>query len=349
MNVSKTLDIFPQNLKGLCIIFVVLIHVPLGIEDEWSGWMWIGIRKAINFAVATFFFLSAYYSPDYVSLQRAGIGAYYRKRLFRLLVPYLVWSIIYIFIWPYIFTGHVDNNWLYFLLTGRAQLYFLLVLAQFTLILPLLQRYKINKTANVLFWSVTPLYLLFYYIYNFSSGEEFKPELVMVFPWFACYYLGLKCRQENVLRKLKQQSIGKMSLLCVVVLFLSIAEALFILRATKLYNFAISQITIGSVAYSICMILLSVAVWSKGLYSKPCRLTPLGDYAMGIFLIHPLCKSAIRTVMFQSSGITALYLDKNGYILIQLLILVLTLWLSYLASKKLSGISPVMTTVFGFK
>lgn len=52
----KAKNVYIQSIKGLCIICVVMIHLPWGgINSEWSAYLWIAVRKVVNFAVATFF------------------------------------------------------------------------------------------------------------------------------------------------------------------------------------------------------------------------------------------------------------------------------------------------------
>lgn len=75
-----------QQIRGLCIILVVMIHLPLGLDTGVSSFLWTGIRQIINFPVATFVFLSAYFCK-YDS--RMLVKDFYNKRLKRLLIPYL--------------------------------------------------------------------------------------------------------------------------------------------------------------------------------------------------------------------------------------------------------------------
>lgn len=346
---GKQLDIYPQTIKGLCIVCVVLIHLPWGHADEWTGWLWISVRQIINFAVATFFFLSAYYTKPAKVLYSSGLINYYKKRFTRILLPYLFWASVYIIVIPIITAGHIEDNWCYYYLTGKGPTYFLLALAQFTILNPILQKYKDNRAWNLFFLLVTPMYLTFYYWYNFKAGREFKPEQFFCFPWFACYYLGLKM-QDRSFRKV----IGKLSpisaiVLCITLLLLSNIEAFFVYSFTGIYSFAISQITIGSVIYSLGMIMLFRTLWKDESNQVPNWLTSLGDYSMGIFLMHPTFNWLFKFLILHLPGGLTVYSSTLGFTIIHLIILVFSVSASYLVSRFLSDKFPRLIIPLGLK
>ncbi len=344
--IGKTRDQYVQALKGLCIIFVVLIHLPWGEAGQWTAWLWIAVRKTVNFAVAVFFFLSAYYTPSYEHIVAEGIGHYYRRRLKRLLIPYAVWSVVYVFVLPFVTTGAISKSWSYELLTGVGPTYFLLALSQFTLLNPILQRFRQRGWFLMAAVAVTMIYLVAYYCYNFSTGRELKPELVYFFPWTICYCLGLvmRSRQGN-------SSVSAMSALALVValLMLSVAESMFIYAGTGIFSFAISQITVGSVAYSVGMILLFMALWQGNQAGVSKILSSLGDYAMGIFLMHPLFIWIFKYIALHTPGGMIFYHTDFGYMSINMVVLVMSVVSSYLAAVVLSRKFPHLVVPLGLK
>lgn len=46
--------------RGICILAVVMIHCPQGI-DGLNQTVWLGIRQIINFPVALFIFMAGYF------------------------------------------------------------------------------------------------------------------------------------------------------------------------------------------------------------------------------------------------------------------------------------------------
>lgn len=340
---------FVQSLKGLCIIFVVMIHLPWGTADNWSVWIWIGVRQIINFAVATFFFLSAYYSKKFNDDDEFSVSHYYGKRMTRLLVPYVIWTSVYVFVIPILTTGQIDSQWLFHMLTGKGPTYFLLALAQFTLLLPLLQRYKSHRWLNVLFWLITPAYLTFYYSYNLTTGEEFRPEQFFCFPWFACYYMGLKMQNQKFSKRICNISVVTVLFVTIIILAVSIVEAAFIYHYTNIMSFAISQITFGSVAYSLIVIILFTILWHGDSQNNKNWLSSIGDYSMGIFLMHPFFNWFFKYIAIHIPGGVVWYSTSYGMISVHIAILVLSVSASYFVSQKISKTFPQLVNILGLK
>lgn len=346
--IGKQRDLYFQSLKGLCIILVVFIHLPIGQEYNWSSYLWISTRKIINFPVATFFFLSAYYCKSYIELYNYGILNFYRKRFKRLLIPYCIWGILYIFILPLLREHHIPQNWLFLFLTGYGPSYFLLTLTQFTILTPLLQKYKYHKKYNLIFWCITPLYLTFYYYYNFSTDTEFKPEQFFCFPWFIFYYLGLKIQNTEIRDKIfnKKRPL-KFFFLTIFTLIFSLIESFFIFTNSKIYSFAISQITIGSIIYSLSIILLFYQI--KFIQEKVDFLSKFGDFSIGILLIHPFYNWVYKFLIIHYCCKIIDYSNIYGQILSHLTILFLSVLSSYVTAKYLYKYLPQYSLYLGLK
>lgn len=76
-----------QVIRAFAIIAVVMIHTtPMGKYQ-------IFCRPYINFSVATFLFLSGFLTK----IDTDNWSTFYRKRITRVLFPYIFWTIIYTF------------------------------------------------------------------------------------------------------------------------------------------------------------------------------------------------------------------------------------------------------------
>ena len=142
-----------QYLRGFCILLVVLIHSKSGVsyENSYQNWhfdYWLIMRSVINFPVAIFVFLSGYFTNADRVL--GDSRSYVISRAKRLLTPFLVWSTIYSLI--SIILNNRDFNMFKFiakLLLGLSsgQLYYILVLIQLTLLIPLMIK-AIKQLSN---------------------------------------------------------------------------------------------------------------------------------------------------------------------------------------------------------
>jgi uncharacterized membrane protein YcfT len=96
---TKDKDNFFQIIRGICIICVVLIHSQNGIIYKDSGVYsfnydyWLIFRQLINFPVAVFVFLTAYFTNITKVIEKPW--PYYISRCKRLVIPFMVWSILY--------------------------------------------------------------------------------------------------------------------------------------------------------------------------------------------------------------------------------------------------------------
>ena len=294
-----------QSIRGICILAVVLIH-SLGGFDYTVGYdaEFIILRQVINFAVATFVFMSGYFVPvEKICNKDFSYKDWILNRGGRLGVPFVIWSLLYsgISLAKDIHHG-VSVNWLgyvYRFVVGKAAtpFYYIVVLIQLTVITPwLVNVVKDSKTIKNFLWLITPCLLLYIYVWNLTTG--YSPRLYeTLFPaWFGFYYLGI-----NVRCGLKLKCSGGKVLIAGAI---SCVEALALRKLGMSVGFYTSQITVGSFLYSIAVIgwILKQSDTQGG---NTKRLGRIGDCSYGIFYVH----MAVLTVIgkFIQSGDWYLY------------------------------------------
>ena len=116
-----------QVFRALAIIAVVMIHTTP------EGACQIYIKPFINFAVATCLFLSGYLT----SAKSDNWMMFYRKRIIRVIIPYLIWTIIYS-ISDFRYNGFVGLAKNLLSANATTTLYYIFVYIQFVLLTPLL-------------------------------------------------------------------------------------------------------------------------------------------------------------------------------------------------------------------
>lgn len=217
-----------------------------------------------------------------------------------MLVPYLVWSILYL-IKDYVLTGGNISyrRIIYSLCCGKAAtpLYYIVVLIQLTLLTPWLAIFKNRRWMYV----ITPIYLVFLYIYNMYTGQ--MPRLYeTLFPaWFLFYIMGMDCRigkWDNIISRIKAWFVP-------IAILLSVIEALLLLNAGCEVGFASSQIKFSSFIYA--MVIASVAMRRKDCAKQNTGkiqrllvsfferlLASVGDCSYGIFYVHMLVLMVAR-------------------------------------------------------
>ena len=275
--------------RAIAIIAVVMIHTtPAG---QWQ----VFSKPFINFAVATFIFLSGY-------LTKADNGnwlKFYVRRITRVLVPYIIWTAIYSI--PDIQSSGpsalVKN-----LLCANATttLYYIFVYIQFVLLTPLLGKLAKSPYRH-LGWLIAPLsVILFKYIPAFGNIQLGKHiELFWndaCLGWFTFYYLGLILGNRIIDR---QFNIRNLAVLYCTSLLLQMAEGY--LWFTVDPAGCGSQLKLSSILSSTIFMLIIYCVLSRSSHEPKRRLLcTIGDYSFGIYLVHMMILKAMEPLDFYS-------------------------------------------------
>ena len=266
-----------QALRALSIIAVVMIHTLPAEEIQ------VYVRPFINFGVATFLFLSGYLTD----LSKIKIKQFYKKRILRVIIPYIIWTILYTTV-GFVSSGGIDiKKYFINLVTAgaAATLYYIFVYIQFVLLTPLL-----GKLLHKKWWwvglLVSPLSLIIRYYWLFSgvTPNKYISTIwgVSCLGWFLFYYLGLYF--GNMVKDKKYNLIKLMSVYAVTI-------AVQILEGYGWYR--LGDTTYGTQLKLSALLTNSVFVLMAYYYISSNKikcdnkiLITIGDYSFGIYLAH---------------------------------------------------------------
>ncbi|WP_332834856.1 acyltransferase [Clostridium perfringens] len=213
-------DRYIQNLRAISIISVVLIHILPVVEET------IIIRQFLNFCVAMFLFISGYLTNNIIN----DIKSFYKKRLSRVFIPYIIWSFVFILL-----SGNYNlKSILVRILTGQGCgiYYYILVYAQMVIITLLLIK-NLGKRYSKYIYLLTPISISILYILKFLGLEIRFPYNVLSFTiWITFYYYSLKVRFLGKDYELENSSCKNMVLyyLCILHLFKKVENLSFYLH-----------------------------------------------------------------------------------------------------------------------
>jgi surface polysaccharide O-acyltransferase-like enzyme len=163
-------------LRVLSILAVIMIHTSTKVlqQSAFGFTFTLFLNQISRFAVPVFFFVSGYA----LNLNYTNIKEFYQKRLSRIIVPYLFWTVFYLlFVYP-------DSllNLPRHLLTGSAsyQFYFIPTLLIYYLIFPFVRRVN---SAMLLILFIVQICVLFY-DYYFQSLPFVYPVSVLFLNFF---------------------------------------------------------------------------------------------------------------------------------------------------------------------
>ena len=204
--------LFLDFLRDIAILGVILIHTT-SITLENSGFdvtripLTLFLNIAARFAVPLFFLISGfaleYRYPGVILLQR-----YYKRRVARILVPYLIWSTLYFF-YSYGATGSLIVFFRDIVLGDASfHFYFIPTIILFYALFPLLHKYSTHllQTNILLIIALLEIYLVFldYYFIQLPLVTPLRVFLLSTLFFFLGMYLT---KHDQILSYVRKRTI----------------------------------------------------------------------------------------------------------------------------------------------
>lgn len=274
-----------QILRGLAILAVVVIHtMPSGIFS-------VLLRPFFNFAVGLFLFLSGMlsdaskYNP--------------KKRILKVIVPYILWTLIYIVIKDFSTPAEIPVEFIKHLITGRAAstTYFIPLYCEFTILIPLINKLARSK-FRYLGFLITPIEVLVMRTLPIILGYELNSYFEIIVKisclgWFTYFYLGYLMGNNLITVK---TSTKKLTVLLIASIPLQMLEGYWRLSIGDANSGTQMKLT-AILTGSIFVILAYRFVNSEKEYNFRI-LQFIGNHSFGIFFSHPAVKYFFNLIPF---------------------------------------------------
>lgn len=282
-------------LRGLAIIGVVAIH-STGIGYKFSETsidfnftvVW---RQMINFSVPLFIAISGFFLANKNIDTKDSYLSFIKKQIPRVLIPYLLWSIVYMII-AYLRGASVPGLiFRLFTFTTSVPFYFIILIIEYYLLLPVLQKLATTKGLIIsALISCISCILIFYMRYYTSVSLPLY--IVGSAPsWLIFFVLGIYLRNNPI--KIRNTSLIIL-LLCSFVL--SLSETYILYQKFNDIGNGVTAIKISSFIYSTMVILLAFKNMEKN-FKRTRLLVFLGEISFGIFLSHMFFMTGIRPLI----------------------------------------------------
>jgi len=313
--------------RGMAIVLVVLAHcagLGWGFRDVDGGALNFGWSVAMrNLALCSlplFLFVSGYLLGKVHCATWGEYGSYLSKRVSRVAIPYLFWSVFFIALGAVRavdllgllgYTEELDTarerafeplNALWILLTGQADgpYYFILMMIQFYLIAPLLARVLDWRFGMLAFFLVHIVWVCGLY----SAQLWWMPDLhfaVVKTPflsWLSIFTFGMYVRRRPGV--FDAYPLAVLVPLAVALYAAAIAETYFFLGFDR-FELAISDIRFSTLAFAFAVILIALRMKHR---DYPLFWQTLGAYSFGIFFIHGIVlRTAHKGLMTLAPGL----------------------------------------------
>lgn len=320
-------------LRGIAICAVVAIHTfNIGLSASTGSIMnmiYYLINKLLQFAVPCFIFISSILITYSTRNKVFNLGTFYRKKMKRIVIPYVVWSSIYLGLGLLIRTKHLSDllsikNWIDWLLFGKSytHLYYMSIMVQFYLVAPIFifllhklhNKFK-HKDIVVILISAIVLEGVIYYINKHFIYPHFKYTATLMI-WYI--YIIIPGMWIGLYYERFMGIIERNRYLMISILGISIANYVrnvLILKRNLPINTAFYHATWCFYTALISIFLLYLCMkyseYSKGENKWLCTVS---ECSFAIYLIHPILTFAFskllvrRMVPFLSIQLVAVYL-----------------------------------------
>lgn len=190
---------YVNYLRGLAIIGVIVIHTIGGAysKNDLIYMFNINLDLVSSFSVPLFIFISGLVLTYNYSDKDINYNSFIRKRLNSILIPYLVWSIIYLIYRVVINRENIDIFIIVKkIILGSASfhLYFFVLMMQFYLFFPIILKFILkfkdkHKELLILTFLFNYILISVYYYYFFNYVNEIIIRKIFVF-WIFYFILG---------------------------------------------------------------------------------------------------------------------------------------------------------------
>jgi len=338
---QKDRDFSFDAFRGLAIIAVIGIHV-IYLGGYWGSSL-IFYCQLFSFGVPVFLFTSGYWTSQKPIKSLKEYKVFLSKRLTRIFIPYLFWSFLFL-AYAVIRTGDIDvKNIIVKLLLGKASFpyFFIILIAQFYLIMPLLNYINRRRYGLILILIVNVIGLSLSYPLRLNYNS-WTPFLIGFYSWIIFYEIGLLIgRSDNKMFATKRGLLFILTALFVC-LGISQLEAVFILSKYNDMDFAAHSLKFSSFLYSVCVI-FGFLFLREHVRSWPKLLVTIGYFSFGIYLIHiPIITRVVRVLKT-----TEIYSHPVLYQLVVGLITI-SICLALIGTTRLLLPKPFCRKVLGF-
>lgn len=329
-----------QIFRGICILSVVMTHVIDKSMTNPHYEMAMIIQNIINCAVTGFIFFAGYF----VDIEKAKNSPYQfiSSKLYRIVIPYLIWTFIYILFNILIYDKtYTIISLIKTLLLGSVTgtFYYFILYMLFILITPFIVRKMDHKIWNIFFYLLMPLCFIAIYYFQILHGISSPKWGLLPFSWFFYYYVGLKWRNMPI----KIHSIGIIFFIILGFLIEQLETSL-LFSITHNSSFSVTPVRFSAITYVLPIILLFLKNKDSRSFNNR-FLINIGNNLFGIYIIHLLILFGVQIIANQLIDIDT----STSYLLVVLIIFIFTLVLSNLIieiAKKI--LPPSFTKWIGF-
>ncbi len=324
-------------LRSLAILGVIIIHITAPLEmyahnGSFVYYLFVVIHLAQRFCVPVFLIISGFFLT-YKNDNELHPTLVLRKRLFKIIPPYLFWSLFFYFLDVAVGEQPFNlNRLLQKLLTGSAvgAYYFVVLIIQFYILWWLLKKIRLLNYKKLLWLSLIVQFLVTAYLYSYLFYDHYFPKINLMYrlllSWSFYFIFGLVVGSKyDATKRVVREQRAILIISTLILLFLSVVE-FNVIDGYNLFNHisnstaftgekletAISYWRISSQLYSVTFFLSIIALHDTKFvkFAFTNFFKTLSEYSFAIYLIHQpiIWKLIFRVFKLLGTGTLASFL-----------------------------------------
>ena len=307
---TKERKISADLIRVIAATAIIIMHVTSLVyyKLDLIGYKWWLVTNGLNWILKwgtpVFVMISGYFLLN--SDNSNNPKTFYKRRLSKILVPYVFWCLIYYIINKGVGSLATPKDFFDQLWHSGTEyhLYFINVMFGLYLVTPLIKRLILNKNLNVIvpiLFLGSALYLVLYSFFGF-------PQVSNIFNWFlpylgyylAGYWIGKKSPPKHPLRL-----IAISSLLLIIGVLIT-RKTFFLYTSQEMVLVLVKHFSIPVIiaANFLFYVAINLSNHRLSLFKKIARLSEL---SLGVYLIHPIWLLMFKNTKFFSTAFSTNY------------------------------------------
>ncbi|CVK16753.1 MAG: acyltransferase family protein [Apibacter sp.] len=309
---NKNNIIWIDNLRAISAIGIVLLHVAarmshhygnIPIKNWWISNFYINIAR---FGVPVFVMMTGL-----LSLGKQYTFKHFTKKLSRILIPFLFWSLIYIFfkIVGIHYKDHMDLEFKFVidftyleLVSGASyHMWYIYMIIRIYLLYPIINQWVLDSNPRQQLYFIVVCFLIFLIFYTFF-GSVYLVNYIKLYSEF----LGYLVLGYYLVRRKYEYNVKYYLYVCITIYLLSYLGICFDTYITsKTNNIYIEQYKPWDLfqALSVFLLFFLIPVFNK----KSKILAFISEYSYGIYLIHVLIMSLLELLGLSAYSFNPLF------------------------------------------
>jgi probable poly-beta-1,6-N-acetyl-D-glucosamine export protein len=282
--------------RAIACLLVVMVHVTARnyhMNDQTFNWATMFLNQVSRLGTPLFAIISGFLLYNQAINNRGfQINRFVSSRFTKVVIPFVVWSFVYMMInsyrFPWTENGHESGDFLtsFFLGDGYYHLYFMMVVVQFYIVFPFLQ--FLNTKKWMIGLTILAFFINYYHMKGpLDTGNElanlFTHDRSSLFYWIFFFMIGglLVHYWASIMKWVEANAK-----FCLLIALMMVGVGVYEYQQFGFYS---STRVTNLIIMPIFFVALTGGYFLMGNLEKIRKqMIELGNLSMGIYLVHPL-------------------------------------------------------------